>query len=168
MHIRAKTQLKATRKVKINHTIRVLFLRTGNSCRSQMAEGLCRHFLYNIIKPYSAGIEKHGLDPLAVKAMHEIGIDISGQQSKTMEELGNEQFDYVVTLCGHAKETCPFFPAKTRVLHRGFDDPPQLAAGTKSEDEALRHYRRVRDEIKDYILTFPDTFNTEQPAEGRA
>lgn len=141
----------------------MLFLCTGNSCRSQMAEGLCRHFWHNTIEPYSAGMEKHGLDPLAVKAMHEIGIDISGQQSKTVEELGNEQFDYVVTLCGHAKETCPFFPAKTKLLHHGFDDPPELATGARSEDEALQHYRRVRDEIKDYILTFPDTFDTEPP-----
>ncbi|MBN2515451.1 MAG: arsenate reductase ArsC [Deltaproteobacteria bacterium] len=152
----------------MNHQIRVLFLCTGNSCRSQMAEGLCHRFWHNIIEPYSAGIEKHGLDHRAVKVMHEIGIDISGQRSKTVEELGTEQFDCVVTLCGHANETCPFFPAKTKVLHRGFDDPPQLAAGATSEEDALRHYRRVRDEIKDYILTLPDTLGTEPSTEDEA
>jgi arsenate reductase len=130
-----------------------------------MAEGLCRHFWHNIIEPYSAGIEKHGVNLFAVKVMGEIGIDISGQRSKTVEELGSEQFDLVITLCGHASETYPFFPAKTKILHHGFDDPPQLAAGAKSEDEALWHYRRVRDEIKDYILTLPDTLGIEPSTE---
>ena len=135
--------------------IQLLFLCTGNSCRSQMAEGLCRHFCSDVIEPYSAGIETHGLNPLAVKVMQEIGIDISGHHSKTVEDLGNAEFDYVVTVCGHAHETCPFFPAKTRVIHQGFDDPPKLAAGAKTEDEALSHYRRVRDEIQAYIETLP-------------
>ncbi len=120
-----------------------------------MAEGFCRHFLGDVIEPYSAGIEKQVLDPLAVKAMHEIGIHISGQRSKTVDDLGVREFDYVVTLCGHASENCPFFPAGTKVLHQGFDDPPRLAAGSANEEEALIHYRRVRDEIKDYVLTLP-------------
>ncbi len=120
-----------------------------------MAEGLCRHFRGDVIEPYSAGIEKHGLNPLAVQVMREIGIDISAQRSKTIVDLDNAQFDYVVTVCGHASENCPFFPAGTKVIHRGFDDPPKLAEGAANEEEALIHYRRVRDEIRDYILTFP-------------
>ena len=140
----------------MSDTIRVLFLCTGNSCRSQMAEALCRRFRGDVFEPYSAGIEKHGLDPCAVRVMREIGIDISGQKSKTTEELNGQEFDYVVTLCGHAKESCPLFPAKTKVLHRGFDDPPTLAARATSKEEALAHYRRVRDEIKGYILTLSE------------
>ena len=150
----------------MSEKVRVLFLCTGNSCRSQMAEGLCHHFLGDVIEPYSAGIEKHALNPLAVKVMHEIGIDISGQYSKTVDELGVREFDYVVTLCGHASENCPFFPAGTKVLHRGFDDPPRLAAGCANEEEALIHYRRVRDEIKDYILTLSFAMNAESSGAG--
>ena len=129
----------------------VLFLCTGNSCRSQMAEGLCRHFRGDEIEAYSAGIEKHGLNPYAVKVMQEIGIDISSHLSKTVDDLPDTEFDYVVTVCGHANETCPFFPAKTTIIHKGFDDPPKLAANAKTEEEALAHYRRVRDEIRSYI-----------------
>ncbi|MBT8419442.1 MAG: arsenate reductase ArsC [Gammaproteobacteria bacterium] len=138
----------------MNDKIQLLFLCTGNSCRSQMAEGLCRHFRGDVIEPYSAGIEKHGLNPLAVKAMAEIGIDISGHQSKTTDELGDKAFDYVITVCGHANESCPFFPAKTQIVHQGFDDPPKLAANAATEEAALVHYRRVRDEIKAYVLDF--------------
>lgn len=122
-----------------------------------MAEGLCRHLLGDRMEAFSAGIEKHGLNPLAVRAMMEIGIDISGHQSKTVGELGNTPFDYVITVCGHASETCPFFPAQSQVLHQGFDDPPRLAKEAKSDDEAMVHYRRVRDEIKTYMLTLPDS-----------
>lgn len=122
-----------------------------------MAEGLCRHFKGSIIDPVSAGIETHGLNPLAVQVMREIGIDISGHQSKTVQELENPEFGYVVTVCGHANETCPVFPAKTRIVHRGFDDPPKLAKNAANEEEALSHYRRVRDEIKAFILTLPDS-----------
>jgi arsenate reductase len=139
----------------MNMLIKLLFLCTGNSCRSQMAEGLCRYFRGDVIEPFSAGIETHGLNPLAVKVMGEIGIDISNQKSKTTADLQVQAFDYVVTVCGHANETCPWFPAGTRVLHRGFDDPPKLAEGAESEEQALVHYRRVRDEIKEYILTLP-------------
>lgn len=134
---------------------RVLFLCTGNSCRSQMAEGLCRALRCDLFEPESAGIEKHGLNPDAVAVMAEIGIDISAHQSKTLEELEGE-FDYVVTVCDHASDTCPYFPAKTAVVHRGFDDPPRLAKDAKSREEALGHYRRVRDEIRDYMLTLPE------------
>ncbi|HBI15874.1 MAG TPA: arsenate reductase [Desulfobulbaceae bacterium] len=133
---------------------KILFLCTGNSCRSQMAEGWTRHLKGDVIEAYSAGIEKHGLNPLAVRVMAEAGVDISGQWSKNVDELPDRQFDYVVTLCGHANETCPYFPG--RKIHRGFDDPPQLAANAKSEEDALSHYRRVRDQIRDFVLMMDD------------
>lgn len=133
----------------------ILFLCTGNSCRSQMAEGLCRQLHGDRFSAFSAGIEKHGLNPLAVTAMAEIGIDISGQQSKTVDEFGDRRFDLVITVCGHADESCPVFPGGTRVIHRGFDDPPRLAADARDEEEALVHYRRVRDEIRNYIAGLP-------------
>jgi len=133
----------------------ILFLCTGNSCRSQMAEGWARHLKSESIDAYSAGIERHGLNPLAVKVMAEAGVDIGGFRSKTVDELPEQEFDYVITLCGHAQETCPFFPAKTKRLHVGFDDPPKLAEHARNEEEALTHYRRVRDEIRDYVQTLP-------------
>ena len=141
---------------KMEKKITVLFLCTGNSCRSQMAEGLCRRFKSDRIDAFSAGIEKHGLNTRAVKVMQEIGIDISGQFSKTVEELGEGSFDYVITVCGHANETCPYFPALTKIVHHGFDDPPRLAAEATSEEEALGHYRRVRDEIKAFVQSLPE------------
>lgn len=131
--------------------MRVLFLCTGNSCRSQMAEGFCRELHGDAIEPFSCGIEKHGLNPLAVTVMAEIGIDISEHTSKTLAELDDINFDYVITVCGHADETCPALPGRTKVIHQGFDDPPKLAANAASKKEALTHYRRVRDEIRDYI-----------------
>jgi arsenate reductase (thioredoxin) len=137
--------------------LRVLFLCTGNSCRSQMAEGWARHLKGEVIDAYSAGVEPHGMNPLAIKAMADAGVDISGQRSKHMDELRDVPFDYVVTVCGHAHETCPVFPDKTKVVHVGFDDPPELAKSAKSEEEALGHYRRVRDEIKAFILTLPES-----------
>lgn len=133
----------------------ILFLCTGNSCRSQMAEGWARHLKRHEVKAYSAGIEKHGLNPMAVKVMDEVGIDISGQESKTIDELPVREFDWVVTLCGHAAETCPHFPG--RKMHRGFDDPPKLAASVETEEEKLALYRKVRDEIRDFINGLPDT-----------
>ena len=134
----------------------ILFLCTGTSCRSQMAEGLCRELRGDVLEPASAGLEKHGLNPDAVTVMAEIGIDIAGQYSKTLDELEGE-FDYVVTVCDHAHETCPWFPAKTAVVHHSFDDPPRLARSAANRDEALGHYRRVRDQIREYILTLPDS-----------
>ena len=133
----------------------VLFLCTGNSCRSQMAEGLCRELHGESIDAFSAGIETHGLNPLAVRAMAELDIDISGHRSKTVDDLAGKAFDVVITVCGHAEETCPVFPATTRLIHRGFDDPPKLAADAGSDDEAMPHYRRVRDEIRDYLRELP-------------
>jgi arsenate reductase (thioredoxin) len=136
--------------------LKILFLCTGNSCRSQMAEGWARALLDNVIESYSAGIGPHGLDPLAVKVMAEAGADISGQRSKNVAELMDVPFDYVVTVCDHANETCPaWLGRKTKVVHVGFDDPPKLARNARSEEEALAHYRRVRDEIRAFVLTLP-------------
>ena len=135
--------------------LKILFLCTGNSCRSQMAEGLCRHIHSDSIDVSSCGIEKHGLNPLAVKAMKDIDIDISSHKSKTLQELDELEFDYVITVCDHANETCPIFLGKTAVIHCGFDDPPALAADCVDENAALVHYARVRDEIRDYILGLP-------------
>lgn len=136
--------------------IRVLFLCTGNSCRSQMAEGWTRHLKAEVIESWSAGIEKHGLNHLAVKAMAEVGVDISGHESKLVSELPTMEFDYVVTVCDNARESCPFFPARVRILHVGFDDPPRLAKSARSEEEAFGHYQRVRDEIRAFVNTLPD------------
>ena len=122
-----------------------------------MAEGLCRALRGDVLDPSSAGILAHGLNPDAVNVMAEIGIDISGQSSKTLEALGGTVFDYVVTVCDNAHETCPWFPARTAVVHRPFDDPPRLAERAASEAEALGFYRRVRDEISEYILTLPES-----------
>lgn len=135
----------------------ILFLCTGNSCRSQMAEGWVRHLKGAEIDAYSAGIETHGLNPNAVKVMREAGVDISGHVSKHVDELKDILFDYVITVCGHADENCPLFSGTTKVVHHGFDDPPRLAKGATTEEEALGHYRRVRDEIKAYVETLPDS-----------
>lgn len=137
--------------------MRILFLCTGNSCRSQMAEGLARALRGDVLEVASAGIEIHGLNPYAVRAMAEIGIDISGHVSQTVTDLEDASFDFVVTVCGHANETCPVFPGETTVVHRGFDDPPALAKDAGTEAEAFGHYRRVRDEIREYVLTLPDS-----------
>lgn len=138
----------------------ILFLCTGNSCRSQMAEGFCRALKGEVIECASAGIETQGLNPHAVTVMHEVGVDISGHYCKNVEALGDREFDYVVTVCDHASETCPFFPARTAVVHRGFDDPPKLAADAATPEEALDHYRRVRDEIAQFVRSLPDPLNT--------
>jgi len=135
--------------------LRILFLCTGNSCRSQMAEGWARTLRGEVVEPYSAGIETHGLNPHAVRVMAEAGVDISGHRSKNVAELKDVPFDYVVTVCGHARETCPLFPGKAKIVHVGFDDPPALARGAKTEEEALGHYRRVRDEIRDFVKQLP-------------
>ncbi len=136
--------------------LKVLFLCTGNSCRSQMAEGWARYLRGSVIEAYSAGTKAQGLNPLAVKVMAEAGVDISAHRSKNLADLFQIEFEFVVTVCDHARESCPIFPGPAKVVHRGFDDPPHLALGAKSEEEALRHYRRVRDEIRDYVLTLPE------------
>ncbi len=135
----------------------ILFLCTGNSCRSQMAEGWARHLKGNRFQAHSAGIETHGLNPNAVKVMAEAGVDITPQQSQHIDEFKETPLDIVITVCGHADEHCPVFSGQTKVIHHGFDDPPKLAKEAESEEEALSHYRRVRDEIKAYIETLPDS-----------
>jgi len=135
--------------------LKVLFLCTGNSCRSQMAEGWARALKADTIEAFSAGIETHGLNPSAVKVMAEAGVDISGHRSKLVDDLVDVEFDYVVTVCGHAHETCPVFPGQTRVVHVGFQDPPKLAEDAASEEEALNCYRRVRDEIREFVESLP-------------
>lgn len=131
---------------------KILFLCTGNSCRSQMAEAWTRHLRGDDFEAYSAGIKPKAVDPRAVKAMAEAGIGISSQKSKDISSLGDIKFDYVITLCDNARESCPYYPAGTRLIHQGFDDPPLLAKDAKSDDQAMYHYRRVRDEIKVYIM----------------
>lgn len=137
--------------------LKILFLCTGNSCRSQMAEGWARYLRWDVIEPYSAGIKAVGLNPHAVAVMAEAGVNIRGQTSKTLESLRDESFDVVVTVCGHAHESCPVFPGKTRVVHVGFDDPPALAAKETDPRKAIEHYRRIRDQIKDFVRTLPES-----------
>jgi arsenate reductase len=122
-----------------------------------MAEGWTRALKNDVIEAHSAGIETHGLNPKAVQVMAEAGIDISGHRSKLVGELDRGEFDYVVTVCGHAHETCPVFPGKTKVVHVGFDDPPRLAVDAASEEEALGYYRSVRDEIRAFVERLPET-----------
>jgi arsenate reductase len=136
--------------------LKILFLCTGNSCRSQMAEGWARHLKGDVIEAYSAGIETHGLNPNAAKVMAEAGVDISQHRSKHVDELKDIPFDYVVTVCDNAHESCPLFPGRTKVVHAGFDDPPRLARTAKTEAEALAHYRRVRDEIRAFVEKIPE------------
>ena len=135
--------------------MKVLFLCTGNSCRSQMAEGWARHLRNDVLEPFSAGIEKHGMNPHAVQVMGEAGVDISKQYSKAPADMGPVEFDYVVTVCGHADEHCPTFTAKTRVVHVGFEDPPKLTKHLPDGEEKLAVYRRVRDEIRRFVETLP-------------
>jgi len=120
-----------------------------------MAEGWARYLKSDVIAPYSAGIEPDKLNPRAAKVMAEAGIDISGHRSKPIDELKDILFDYVITLCDHAKEYCPIFPGSAKKAHRGFDDPSRLAANSETEDEILGHYRRVRDEIRAFVETLP-------------
>jgi len=136
--------------------LKILFLCGGNSCRSQMAEGWTRKLKGDAIEAYSAGIEARGLDPRAVQVMAEANVDISGQRSKLADELKDMAFDFVITVCDSARESCPIFPGPAKVFHAGFDDPPHLAKNAQTEEEALRHYRRIRDEIRAYIETLPD------------
>lgn len=137
---------------------RVLFLCTGNSCRSQMAEGWARHLYADLFESCSAGTDPQGLNPLAVRAMAEVGVDIRAHRSKAIAQCDPDTLDLVVTVCGHAHEHCPVLTGMTRLIHRGFDDPPRLAAGARDDDEAMPHYRRVRDEIREFVRTIPSLF----------
>lgn len=136
-----------------DHKLRVLFLCTGNSCRSQMAEGWARALKADEMESFSAGTRPHGLNPLAVRAMREAGVDISMHTSKRPEDIG-VAFDVVVTVCDSAHEACPILPG-ARVVHVGFEDPPRLAQDAKNDEEAMTHYRRVRDEIRAFVETLP-------------
>jgi arsenate reductase len=139
----------------------VLFLCTHNSCRSQMAEGWARRLLKGQFESYSAGIDPIRVDPRAVQVMAEAGVDISAQRSKSMSEIQDVDFDYVVTVCDQAREQCPYFPARVGELHASFDDPPALAGQAKDEQAALAVYRRVRDEIRRFIEELPQVLEAQ-------
>ncbi|AGW14705.1 arsenate reductase ArsC [Megalodesulfovibrio gigas] len=144
--------------------LRILFLCTGNSCRSQMAEGWARALKGEELDVASAGIVRHGMNPRAVQAMAEAGVDISGQTSKTIDDLPGLDFDWIITLCGHANESCPTVFGPARKLHMGFDDPPALAAeiarDAPTEEAAMAPYRRVRDEIRAFVEGLPDSLES--------
>ncbi len=134
-----------------------------------MAEGWARQLKSGEIDSYSAGVKPVGMNPDAVRVMAEAGVDISTQYSKHVDELCDAVFDYVVTVCDHAYESCPVFPGRAKVVHRGFDDPPHLATGAASEAERLAPYRRVRDEIRDFVASLPESLDAlpEFPDEER-
>jgi arsenate reductase len=124
-----------------------------------MAEGWARHLKADAVEAHSAGVETHGMNPNAVRVMREAGVDITGQRSKHVDELKDVPLDYVVTVCGHANESCPAYlrGGRAKMIHVGFDDPPRLAKSAKSEEDALGHYRRVRDEIRRFVEGLPGT-----------
>ena len=134
----------------------IMFLCTGNSCRSQMAEGWARKYWGNEFNVYSAGTKKHGMNERAMKVMKEAGVDLSSHYSKTVEELPQVMFDYVVTVCDHAHENCPYFPSG-KIVHVGFQDPPALTKEMTNEEEILSVYRRVRDEIEAFVKDMKKT-----------
>lgn len=152
--------------------LNLLFLCTANACRSQMAEGWARHLHGDRLQAFSAGVAPGGVDPRAVEVMGEAGVDLSGHTSKHVDDLlreldaRGEGFDVVVTVCDSARESCPVFPRRTRTIHQGFQDPPRLAAGAASEEEALEHYRRVRDRIRRFVASLPESL--EAGAAGRS
>ncbi len=135
--------------------LNILFVCTGNSCRSQVAEGWARNLKGDLISPSSAGIETHGLNPYAITVMAEAGIDISKQTSDLIDDYSVTKFDYIITVCDHAQETCPVIQGPCQQFHINFDDPPKLAEHLTSEQEILDCYRKVRDTIKEFILTLP-------------
>jgi len=133
--------------------IKVLFLCTGNSCRSQIAEGWAGHLKSDVMEAYSAGIRPIGVSSKTIRVMAEAGVDISGHTSKYIDDLGGINFDYVVTVCDNAREQCPIFPGRTKLIHKAFDDP-YFAAG--SEDEIMAVFRLVRDQIKTFVEKLPE------------
>ena len=142
--------------------LKILFLCTGNACRSQMSEGWARELRGDLIEAYSAGVAPHGVDPRAVRVMREAGVDIAGHTSKHVDALLDVPFDYVVTVCDNAAESCPTFPGTVEKIHRRFQDPPRLAREAGTEEEALDHYRRVRDEIRAFIETLPEALRQKE------
>ena len=138
----------------MSHRKRILILCTGNSARSQMAEGLLRHDAGDRFEVFSAGTKPSLVRPEAIAAMRELGIDISSHRSKGVDEFTGHQFDYVLTVCDNANESCPVFPAKTVTIHHSFEDPAALEG---SEEERLAAFRRVRDELQRYLSELPGT-----------
>jgi arsenate reductase len=134
---------------------KVLFLCTGNSCRSQMAEAWVRILMGDKIDAYSAGTKPQTVNPFAIKVMSEVGVDISKNESKHLDSLKNVVFDLVFAVCDNAASQCPILPEGTRVVHAPFEDPPELAKNAETVEEALSHYRKIRDEIKEFILQLP-------------
>ncbi len=130
---------------------RILVLCTGNSCRSQIAEGYLKHFAKDKAEVYSAGIETHGVNPKAIAVMKEDGIDISSHRSNNINEYRNIDFDYVITVCDNAKEQCPAFPSKAKKIHYNFPDP---AKATGTEEEIMQQFRNVKDQIKNFSREF--------------
>ena len=143
--------------------MRVLILCTGNSARSQMAEGLLRHDGGAAFEVFSAGTKPSHVRPEAIAAMHEIGIDISGHRSKSVDEFAGQAFDFVITVCDNARESCPIFPATTLRIHWSLDDP---AAVQGSDEERLAAFRRVRDELRDHLQRFIKMQRNDLPAVG--
>ena len=137
-------------------TKKILFLCTGNSCRSQMAEAWTRHLWHGRFEAYSAGVAPNRMDPRTVRVMEEVGIPMTGYHPKHVDALREVLFDYVVTVCDHAREACPYFPGTHEILHRGFEDPPALAGGAATEEETLGYYRKIRDEIRAFIASLPE------------
>lgn len=136
--------------------IKLLFLCTGNSCRSQMAEGWTRHLKDDAIEVFSAGVQTHGVNPKAVKVMAEAGVDISSHRSQLLSEFQLEDLDVIVTVCGHAQESCPVLPPNIKTLHAGFDDPPRMEKEVEGEEAKLDCYRKVRDDIRAFVATLPE------------
>lgn len=142
----------------MKNKIKILFLCTGNSCRSQMAEGWAEKLKADSIEAYSAGIKPIGVSSRAVKVMAEAGVDISNHKSKSIEELGIDHFDYVITLCDNARQSCPVFPGKAKIIHKPFKDP-YFSQG--SEENILHTFREVRDQIREYVKTLPESMKQE-------
>ena len=147
--------------------LNILFLCTGNSCRSQMAEGWARHLKGDVIEAFSAGIETHGLNPRAVLVMAESGVDLSNHRSKHLDEVRHIPFDWVITVCDNANESCPVFPGNAKRYHIGFDDPPKLARTAASDEESLAHYRSVRDDIRRFVEQLPQILYANTIKRGR-
>jgi arsenate reductase len=139
--------------------IRMLFLCSGNACRSQMAEGWARFLKPLEIEAFSAGISAGDIDPIAVRVMREAGVDISAQHSKHVSIFKDAEFDYVITVCDHVREVCPVYPGHGKVFHHAFIDPPAAASAEGNDEDVLDVYRRVRDEIRDFVASLPGSLN---------
>ena len=137
---------------------KILFLCTGNACRSQIAEGWARHLKSGVIEAYSAGISPAGVSTRAIAVMAEAGVDISKQTSKHVDTLKDVDFDYIVTVCDNAREQCPVFPSRTKKIHKSFEDPALMAG---SEDEIMAAFRKLRDDIRGFVETMPESLENE-------